>query len=142
MTTDRPARNDDLSGGVNHNLNGSAYGARARSRRQAGAPLNGAHGEPQNAERQAKHDAGEVESLSLEAALDELDRITAALEESHRPLEESLALYERGVRLVQHSQELLDSADLRLQRLRPASQDVDYNAHAGFALDDVELDEE
>lgn len=91
-------------------------------------------------------EAAGLQSLSLEAALDELDRIVAALEETQRPLDESLALYERGVHLVQHSQELLDTADLRLQRLRPAGEDDDIGddseARSGYALDDFELDDE
>ncbi|HEX6818223.1 MAG TPA: exodeoxyribonuclease VII small subunit [Ktedonobacterales bacterium] len=102
----------------------------------------------QDANRDANRDtrSSELHSLSLEAALDELDTIVAALEESQRPLDESLALYERGVRLVQHSQELLDTADLRLQRLRPASEDDgftdDFASRSGYALDDFELDDE
>ncbi len=147
MATDRPARNGSMNSDSTDGLNRSAHSsARGHSRSQAGG------GMPLPAQR---HMASQrtlsvrrsriptrLKSLSLEAALDELDRITAALEESHRPLEESLALYERGVRLVQHSQELLDSAGLRLQRLRPASADDDYDARSGFALDDFELDEE
>jgi exodeoxyribonuclease VII small subunit len=60
----------------------------------------------------------EVESLSFEQAQAELDRIVATLEIGEIDLDHSLALYERGVSLARHCQALLDSAALRVERLR------------------------
>jgi exodeoxyribonuclease VII small subunit len=60
----------------------------------------------------------DVESLSFEQAQAELDRIVATLEAGEIDLDQSLALYERGVVLARHCQALLDSATLRVERLR------------------------
>ncbi|MCI0521456.1 MAG: exodeoxyribonuclease VII small subunit [Chloroflexi bacterium] len=57
------------------------------------------------------------EQLDYEAALGELESITAALESGDHSLEESLALYERGQALAQRCAGLLEQAELRLQTL-------------------------
>jgi exodeoxyribonuclease VII small subunit len=59
----------------------------------------------------------DLTTLSYEAAYDELADLIERLEGSDLPLEEALALYERGRRLAAHCQRLLDEAELRLQRL-------------------------
>ncbi len=46
-----------------------------------------------------------------------MQRVVARLEEGGLPLEESIALYERGAALHDHCATLLDSAELRVQRL-------------------------
>ncbi len=43
--------------------------------------------------------------------------MVARLEEGGMPLEESIALYERGTALHEHCARLLDSAEARVQRL-------------------------
>lgn len=58
------------------------------------------------------------EPLAFEEALGRLDETVNALEGGQLPLEEALRLYEEGVRLARRCQEMLDRAELRIQRLR------------------------
>lgn len=65
-------------------------------------------------------DAGgndEITSMSFDRALEELRLVVGKLEEGGLPLEESIALYERGAALHEHCGTLLDAAELRVQRL-------------------------
>lgn len=57
------------------------------------------------------------EPLAFEEALGRLDETVNALEGGQLPLEEALRLYEEGVRLARRCQEMLDRAELRIQRL-------------------------
>ena len=59
----------------------------------------------------------DIASLPFDKALEELRDVVAHLEEGGLPLEESIALYERGAALHEHCGELLDRAELRVQRL-------------------------
>ena len=61
--------------------------------------------------------SGEIAAMSFDKALDELRAVVTRLEEGGLPLEESIALYERGAALHEHCGKLLDSAELRVQRL-------------------------
>ncbi len=61
--------------------------------------------------------ADDIASMTFDKALDELRAVVARLEEGGLPLEESIALYERGAALHEHCGTLLDSAELRVQRL-------------------------
>lgn len=67
--------------------------------------------------KKAKPGAGEVETLSFEAALSELERIVEQLEAGDLPLEEALALFERGQALAARCGGLLDGAELKVQAL-------------------------
>ncbi|HLE16070.1 MAG TPA: exodeoxyribonuclease VII small subunit [Anaerolineales bacterium] len=58
-----------------------------------------------------------LDQLSYEQAFYELEAIVASLEANDRPLEEALALYERGQALARCCAEMLDKADLRVQVL-------------------------
>lgn len=58
-----------------------------------------------------------LENITYEQALAELEQIVAALESSERPLEEALALFERGQVLARHCSELLDQAELRIEQI-------------------------
>jgi exodeoxyribonuclease VII small subunit len=62
-------------------------------------------------------DQSEVDDLSYEQALAELEEIVASLEANKLPLEESMKLYERGQALTKHCLELLDHAALRVKQL-------------------------
>jgi exodeoxyribonuclease VII small subunit len=62
-------------------------------------------------------DADQMAALPFDKALEELQRVVSRLEEGGLPLEESIALYERGAALHDHCARLLDSAELRVQRL-------------------------
>lgn len=55
------------------------------------------------------------ESLTYEAAREELVEVVRRLEAGGTPLEESLALWERGEKLAQQCQSLLDGARQRLE---------------------------
>ena len=58
-----------------------------------------------------------VEELSYEEALVELEGIVASLEDEQNPLEESMKLFERGQALVTRCGALLESAQLKVQKL-------------------------
>ena len=58
-----------------------------------------------------------VEELSYEEALAELETIVASLEDEQNPLEESMKLFERGQALVTHCGALLESIQLKVQKL-------------------------
>jgi exodeoxyribonuclease VII small subunit len=55
--------------------------------------------------------------LSFEAALKRLGEIVERLESGEQPLEESLALFEQGVRLSRDAQARLDTAEKRVEQL-------------------------
>ncbi|WIK63721.1 exodeoxyribonuclease VII small subunit [Gleimia hominis] len=59
--------------------------------------------------------APEVEQLSYEAARDELVSIVRKLEGGQAPLEQTLALWERGEALARHCESILDSAQTRME---------------------------
>jgi exodeoxyribonuclease VII small subunit len=58
-----------------------------------------------------------ISDLSFEAAYAELDNLIARLESGELPLEDAVALYERGRQLAAHCQTLLDRAELRVSQL-------------------------
>ena len=58
-----------------------------------------------------------LDQLTYEQAFYELEAIVASLEANDRPLEEALALFERGQALARCCAEMLDKADLRVQVL-------------------------
>jgi len=59
----------------------------------------------------------DIEGLGFDDALAELQRTVAALEAGGQPLEEAIALYERGVALHERCSRLLADAELRVRRL-------------------------
>jgi exodeoxyribonuclease VII small subunit len=61
--------------------------------------------------------AENIESLSFEAALQELETIVARLEQGEVDLEESIHLYERGQALKVHCERKLKSAESRLEKI-------------------------
>ncbi len=69
------------------------------------------------AKASAKKTEKSVEELSYEEALTELEGIVESLEDGQNPLEESLNLFERGQALVTHCGALLESAQLKVQKL-------------------------
>lgn len=56
-------------------------------------------------------------ALPFEAAFAQLEEVVQRLEGGDLPLEEALALYERGMELAGHCQTLLEQAELRVTRL-------------------------
>ena len=57
------------------------------------------------------------DELTYEQAFAELETVVAALESEQRPLDESIALYERGQKLARHCAELLERAELQVRQL-------------------------
>lgn len=53
----------------------------------------------------------------FEEAINELERIVDRLERGQLPLDEALAEYERGIRLIRHCRELLQKAEQRIELL-------------------------
>ena len=60
----------------------------------------------------------DVGSLSFEAALKQLEEIVTKLERGDVPLEESIAIYERGEALKKHCEALLARAEERVDKIR------------------------
>jgi exodeoxyribonuclease VII small subunit len=59
----------------------------------------------------------DVRNLPFERAIEELESIVKRLEEGKVPLEESVAIYERGEVLKQRCRELLDQAEARVNKI-------------------------
>ena len=65
--------------------------------------------------------ANDVAALSVEQALKELEGIVARLEQGSVPLEESIAIYERGDALRRHCDGLLKAAEAKVEKIRVAT---------------------
>ena len=59
----------------------------------------------------------DVKKLSFERALEELETIVKRLEEGKVPLEESVAIYERGESLQRRCEELLRQAEAWVEKI-------------------------
>jgi exodeoxyribonuclease VII small subunit len=64
-----------------------------------------------------ENDHTDVKRLSFEKAIEELDSIVKRLEEGKVPLEESVAIYERGEALKRRCEELLRQAEARVEKI-------------------------
>ena len=62
-------------------------------------------------------DNADVNKLTFEKAIDELESIVKRLEEGKVPLEESVAIYERGETLKRRCEELLRQAEARVEKI-------------------------
>ena len=58
-----------------------------------------------------------VESMNFEDALAELEQIVGKLESGKAPLQESIAIYERGDKLKTHCEKLLKAAEARIEKI-------------------------
>ena len=65
----------------------------------------------------AENNLVDVKSLSFERAIEELESIVRRLEEGKVPLEESVAIYERGEALKRRCEELLRAAEARVEKI-------------------------
>jgi exodeoxyribonuclease VII small subunit len=61
-----------------------------------------------------------IDQMSYEAAYTELESIVSTLEANQRPLDEAMALFERGQALAVHCAALLDQAELKVRQLTGA----------------------
>jgi exodeoxyribonuclease VII small subunit len=62
----------------------------------------------------------ELAALSFEEAYARLEEVVRRLEGDDLTIEQSVELYEEGVRLVQHCNARLDGAELRVSQLVPS----------------------
>ena len=61
--------------------------------------------------------AKEIEKLSFEEALSQLERIVGQLESGDVPLEASIELYERGTALKAHCEARLKAAEAKVEKI-------------------------
>jgi exodeoxyribonuclease VII small subunit len=59
----------------------------------------------------------DVKRLTFERAIEELESIVKRLEDGKVPLEESVAIYERGEALKRRCDELLKQAEARVEKI-------------------------
>lgn len=59
----------------------------------------------------------DIESMSFEAALAELESIVGKLEKGDVELEQSIAIYERGAALKTHCEKKLREAELKVEKI-------------------------
>ena len=62
-------------------------------------------------------DEPDIEALSFEAALAQLEGIVRSLEAGTAPLDESIELYQRGDRLKRHCEARLKAAQARIDQI-------------------------
>ncbi|MGL4496919.1 MAG: exodeoxyribonuclease VII small subunit [Beijerinckiaceae bacterium] len=62
-------------------------------------------------------DKNPIEKMPFEMALKELEAIVGKLERGEVPLEESIAIYERGEALKKHCEKLLRDAEMRIEKI-------------------------
>jgi exodeoxyribonuclease VII small subunit len=74
----------------------------------------------------------DVTKLSFERAIEELETIVKRLEDGKVPLEESIAIYERGEALKRRCEELLRQAEARVDKI---TTDANGQATGTAALD-------
>ena len=67
------------------------------------------------------------DSLDFEAALAELESLVGRLEAGTLSLEDSLAAFERGIKLTRTCQATLRSAELRIKALTQDGEEVDLS---------------
>ena len=65
----------------------------------------------------AENAQADVKKLSFERAMEELESIVKRLEDGKVPLEESVAIYERGEALKRRCEELLRQAEVRVEKI-------------------------
>ncbi|MGE0625051.1 MAG: exodeoxyribonuclease VII small subunit [Pseudomonadales bacterium] len=73
--------------------------------------------------------SNDLEDVSFEAALAELEGLVEKMETGELSLEQSLAAFERGVRLTRHCQAALQAAELKVKVLTESG-----------ALEDLDVD--
>tara|TARA_B100000989_G_scaffold227588_1_gene174663 strand:- start:1715 stop:1948 length:234 start_codon:yes stop_codon:yes gene_type:complete len=69
----------------------------------------------------------EIEKLSFEDCFKKLEEIVEILEDNNSNLEDSISYYDLGVRLKNHCNKKLRSAELKIQKLSDKNDLKDYN---------------
>jgi exodeoxyribonuclease VII small subunit len=65
----------------------------------------------------AQNNNNDIEKMPFERAIEELETIVKRLEEGKVPLEESVAIYERGEALKRRCEDLLRAAEARVEKI-------------------------
>ncbi len=65
----------------------------------------------------------DISKLSFEEAIKELGSIVGKIEQGEIPLQDSLTQYERGMALIKHCQNILRTAEKRIEKI--AEKDVE-----------------
>jgi len=65
----------------------------------------------------ASNASADVTTMTFERAIEELESIVKRLEDGRVPLEESVAIYERGETLKRRCEELLRQAEARVDKI-------------------------
>ncbi|MCB1426487.1 MAG: exodeoxyribonuclease VII small subunit [Zhengella sp.] len=60
----------------------------------------------------------DIQAMNFEDALAELERIVGSLEGGNVPLDQSIAIYERGEALKKHCAQLLKAAEDKVEKIR------------------------
>ena len=58
-----------------------------------------------------------IDDLSFEAALKQLEQVVEKLESGDTPLEDAIAMYERGARLKAHCEAKLAAAEMKVAQI-------------------------
>lgn len=72
-----------------------------------------------------------ADTMKFEAALARLEEIVTALEKGSADLDESLSLYEEGIRLIKFCNERLDTAEQRVMLVRGKDKDFTLEPFGG-----------
>lgn len=59
----------------------------------------------------------QIETLSFEEAIEELESVVRSLEDGKSPLDVAISSYERGVQLKKHCEEKLREATLKVEKI-------------------------
>ncbi len=73
-----------------------------------------------------KNSQNDIETMTFERAYKELEETVQQLEVGNLPLEEAIALYQRGMALAKYCNLQLDNAELRIKMLAPSGELVDF----------------
>ncbi|MYF30431.1 MAG: exodeoxyribonuclease VII small subunit [Gammaproteobacteria bacterium] len=80
---------------------------------------------------QARARSEEQDPIDFEAALAELEALVGRMETGSLSLEESLAAFERGIKLTRECQSALKSAELRIKALTQEGDELDLSGDDG-----------
>jgi exodeoxyribonuclease VII small subunit len=73
------------------------------------------------ADKTADRIPADIAKMTFEQAMSELEGLVAKLEGGETPLDESIALYERGAALREHCDRRLRDAEMRVEKITQGS---------------------
>lgn len=80
----------------------------------------------------------DIKKLPFEAAMEELEKIVAKLEQGNAPLEEAISLYEKGATLRIHCDSLLEKAKMRIEKISQPLQNNPSGDSQNITLSDFD----